>query len=78
VPNDIEVDADGFVAPPSPADLDSRNVRGLSVCDSVENLKQVGLTGQVRTPGKPLPPGLGIIADGLGTGGNQPKGHHTI
>lgn len=75
---DIDVDADGYVDPPSSQALGELDVQGLSVYDSVENLRNAGLSGQVRTPATPLPDGLGMIADHVGVGGPMPAGHHTV
>ncbi|MBB2743669.1 UNVERIFIED_ORG: RHS repeat-associated protein [Microbispora rosea subsp. rosea] len=75
---DITVDDQGMVHPPSAEDLENLSVEGLSTYDTVENLRAIGLSGQVRQPTKPLAEGLGVVSDGAGVGGPMPEGHHTI
>lgn len=75
---DIDVDESGMVYPPTPENIRDLEVQGLSTYDSVDNLAAQPLSGQVRAPNRPLPEGLGIIADHEGVGGPMPPGHHTI
>lgn len=75
---DIEVDENSMVYPPTPENLQDLNVQGLSTYDSVDNLAAQPLSGQVRSPNRPLPEGLGIVEDHVGVGGPMPPGHHTI
>jgi len=75
---DITVDSGGQVHAPTPENLRSLTVEGLSTFDSVDNLAASGLTGQVRSPRNPLPDGLGVLADGAGVGGPMPMGHRTV
>lgn len=78
VGHDISPDVNGMVHPPSVDDLANLQVSGLSTYDTVENLTNTGLSGQVRVPHRPLPDGLGVVEDHVGVGGSQPLGHHTV
>jgi hypothetical protein len=75
---DVFPDENGLIHAPSADDLAGLNVHGLSVFDTVDNLRASGLSGQVRAPRGALPDGLGMVADGAGVGGRMPLGHSTI
>ncbi len=78
-PNDLPVDADGNVHPPTAEDLANLNVQGKSTYRTVEDLKSANLSsGQQIRRFPALPDGVGAIEDGADVGGTNPVGHITL
>lgn len=72
-PSDFEVNTDDAV-------IGGSNSLGKSTFDSKDNLKAAKLTGACwKLPANTkLPPGWGVIFDGIDNDGPHAKGHHTI
>ncbi|WP_405009075.1 polymorphic toxin-type HINT domain-containing protein [Kitasatospora sp. NBC_01539] len=78
-PDDLPVDADGNIHPPTPEDLANLNVHGKSAYSSVDDLVSARLSaGQQIRSFSELPDGVGSIADGVNVGGTMPAGHVTL
>jgi hypothetical protein len=78
-PDDLPVDADGNVHPPTADDLAALDVHGKSAYASVDHLNNAGLSpGQQIRSFANLPDGVGAIRDGVDVGGTQPEGHITL
>ncbi|MFJ9522460.1 polymorphic toxin-type HINT domain-containing protein [Kitasatospora sp. NPDC101801] len=78
-PDDLPVDVDGNVHPPTPEELANLAVHGKSAYSSIEDIMVAGLSPgqQIRSfPG--VPDGVGSIADGIDVGGKMAPGHVTL